>query len=69
MKKASFLDVLESPKDYSAGLYGSKEGSKQTYKIAIESGLLLLYVSVRMEQLFPQSSFLPPTTPPFNQLG
>jgi hypothetical protein len=37
MKKASFLDALESPKDYSAGLYGSKEGSKQTCKMVIES--------------------------------
>jgi hypothetical protein len=38
MKKASFLDILESPKDYSVGLYRSKEGSKQIYKIVIESG-------------------------------
>jgi hypothetical protein len=38
MKKASFLDILESLKDYLAGLYRSKEGSKQTCKIVIESG-------------------------------
>jgi hypothetical protein len=49
MKKASFLGILESLKDSSAGLYRSKEGLKQIYRIVIKSGQLLLPISVRID--------------------